>query len=537
MSDPRERSPVALIGLGLALVVLALLIWRSAFLIDDAYISFRYARNWAEHGVPAYNLDAQPPVEGYSNFLWVVMLRLAYGAGWSLEVTSQVLGALCGFATLVVLHLHLARTLRLPPLAVALGDISLAAFPPFAVWCTGGLETSLLGLLVLGSYAGLMRRKAGAGLPAAALGLALALTRVEGFAWVLAVAACAWIATPRGERPSRRRRFGLFLGVYLVGFGAFLVWRHGVYGEWMANTVHAKAGFTGERLLRGAKTSVSFLLLFPSALLALVSLVCALGGERRGPALGLGGLLLAFLGYNLLVGGDWMPFFRFLAPATPMLAGLLALTYARLRPSLALPVASAAIVASLLPLYDGSLLPRGLRVALDSREFKQSRDLTEWGRWQRSKQNLETIFLPLGRALKQHFGEGDSLTFGAIGAVGWQSNLRIHDINGLVDREVARRGGTTSDRSAGHDKQVPRSWFVERKPTLFHAVLVPQAIGPEGSPGYRQALAAARRMIDARVFANPEEEVLRDLTVVRAYRLNADQGIPEGSLLVVLAAK
>jgi hypothetical protein len=42
------------------------------FVSDDAYISFRYARNLAEHGQLVFNLGER--VEGYTNFLWTVLL-------------------------------------------------------------------------------------------------------------------------------------------------------------------------------------------------------------------------------------------------------------------------------------------------------------------------------------------------------------------------------------------------------------------------------------------------------------------------------
>ena len=530
-------ASVRFLGLALALCVLGLLVWRSAFLIDDAYISFRYARNWAEHGVPAFHPDASPPVEGYSNFLWVLLLRLCHGLGWGLEGASQTLGVLCGMATLVVLHLHLTRTLALPPVAAALGTLSLAAFPPFAVWCTGGLETGLFSLLCLSTYAALVRRGGSpipTGLLAGALALGVALTRVEGFAWVLGITAVAWLAGPRQERG---RRLAPFFAVYLTGFGLFLFWRHGVYGEWMANTVHAKAGLTGARLLRGAKTTLSFLLLFPSAMAALFLGVLALRGEHRRAALGLGGLFTAFLAYDWLVGGDWMPFFRFLAPGAPMMAALLAIGFARLSSKAATGAAAGLGLLSLLPLFDLHVIPRGMREAMEFREFKQSGYLTEWGRWQKSVSNLESIFLPLGRALAQVATEDDALTFGAIGAVGWESNMRIHDYNGLIDRDVARRSGTATGRSAGHDKAVPRAWFLEREPTMFHATLV-STNSTEDTPIIRnRVLTAATKKINARVFSNPAEEPLRAVTRVQVYPLEPEEGLPPGTWLGVLTAR
>ena len=51
----------------------SLLTYRFWHNIDDAFISFRYAKNWAMGYGPRYNLGLQQPEEGYSNFLWVVV--------------------------------------------------------------------------------------------------------------------------------------------------------------------------------------------------------------------------------------------------------------------------------------------------------------------------------------------------------------------------------------------------------------------------------------------------------------------------------
>ena len=44
--------------------------------VDDAFITFRYAANWAAGLGPVYN--AGEHVEGYSNFLWLCVLSLAH---------------------------------------------------------------------------------------------------------------------------------------------------------------------------------------------------------------------------------------------------------------------------------------------------------------------------------------------------------------------------------------------------------------------------------------------------------------------------
>lgn len=521
----------------MALAALGALVLRTNFLIDDAFISFRYGRNWAETGTPAYNPGSAPPVEGYSNFLWVLALRVMAQVGLELESASRVLSVLCGAATVVLVHRFLLATLGLGALAAALGAIALAAFPPFAVWCTGGLESAAFGLALFASFALLLDRGEGgrgerdrrAGVTAGLCGLCVALLRVEGLLWSLGLAVCAGVAGAGG--PGRlRRRLGPYLALVLVGFGAFLLWRRATYGEWMANTVLAKAGMSGEVLGRGLRTTASYLVLFVSPVIALVALPLTARGERRGAALGCAAVVAAFLVYDTLVGGDWMPFFRFLAPATPFLAVLLALLFQRLPREGALAAAAACVGVALAPVFGASLVPRGVREALYFRTFRVGYE-TEWQRWQTGQRNLD-MFVKLGKGLGQIRRPGDSLTFGAIGAVGYYSGMVIHDRNGLVDREVARHG-VTGGRSAGHDKQVPRAFFLDRRPTLFHGVFAPFPIGDEDSDTYRAALDQTVQ----RVFGEgPGEEPLREACLPEVHALRPDEGIPPGSSLMVLRA-
>ena len=69
----RRHFTAFLVGLIACLSILAIQIWRYWFICDDAFISFRYARNLATgHGL-VFNPGFER-VEGYTNFLWVLML-------------------------------------------------------------------------------------------------------------------------------------------------------------------------------------------------------------------------------------------------------------------------------------------------------------------------------------------------------------------------------------------------------------------------------------------------------------------------------
>src|SRR5204863_10164001 len=70
------------------------------FVNDDAYISFRYARNLAEHGQLVFNVGER--VEGFTNFLWTVLLAGGIKLGLSPVLTSRSSGIAFGVGTLAV---------------------------------------------------------------------------------------------------------------------------------------------------------------------------------------------------------------------------------------------------------------------------------------------------------------------------------------------------------------------------------------------------------------------------------------------------
>src|SRR3989441_194942 len=154
------RSPGGarlLLAAGL-LATLALLLAHAAvywFLTDDAFISFRYARN-LRHGDGLVFNPGLDRVEGYTNFLWVVLLAGGGALGVPPETAANLLSLA---ATLGLWGLVIRFTLRFPPPAerrwlILVPPLFLAATRSVAGWSRGGLETRLFELLALG---GLLR--------------------------------------------------------------------------------------------------------------------------------------------------------------------------------------------------------------------------------------------------------------------------------------------------------------------------------------------------------------------------------------------
>src|SRR5262245_66613749 len=96
----RQRRLLAWAPLALCAGILVWHALQYAFVTDDAYISFVYSRNLAEHGQLTFNLGDH--VEGYTNFLWTFLLGVLMLVGIPPEIASRVLGTAAGMATLVV---------------------------------------------------------------------------------------------------------------------------------------------------------------------------------------------------------------------------------------------------------------------------------------------------------------------------------------------------------------------------------------------------------------------------------------------------
>lgn len=307
-------SPLLHIALGLGAPMLLVLwnAWRvRSFTIDDAYISFRYAENLANgHGL-VYNLGER--VEGYTNFLWTLLLALAARLGAPTEAAAKVLGVLSACAALVPTYL-LSRRLRPLTTIPSLAPWLLASSFLFTGYSIFGLETPLfIALILAGTELFFREEERESGVPWSGLVFALAaLTRPEAplFLGLLAV----WQASPHFGRRSLARA-----ALFVIPVALHILWRHHYYGSFLPNTLAAKTG-DFEQQLRGGRDYLQNYVghAKPIVWIALVSVAISIARKRR-EGLAIGSIVALYLAYVLAIGGDWMPYFRFVAPAEPFL--------------------------------------------------------------------------------------------------------------------------------------------------------------------------------------------------------------------------
>lgn len=480
------------------LVPYLLLVQRFAFVCDDAYISFRYARHLARGVGLRFNAGELPPVEGYSNLLWILWLApFELAAPGSLPRVAMISSALLG-ALLLVLVLRLAeRRLRLSAAQLLSTGVVLVTLPPFFVWSTSGLETMACACAVFLVFERLSLdperpRVLAAGLAACAA----VLTRADGALFVAAALGASVIAAPEpGRALAAAVRTGLFA---LAAVLAQLAFRVGYHGAWVPHTAHVKAGLSSVRLERGFGYVASLLLELPSLLL--VPLAAAAWVRTRGRmALAALSFLLFALAYSILVGGDFMAMGRFLVPAMAFAALSFAVLGRGLGDGGRLVLCTVLVVASgLASGFDGAPVPASLRQRVHFR-WNAPRARSEASQWRGMRARARS-WVRLGKALAVHTQPGESIVLTNLGAIGYFTELHAFDQFGLVSPEVAVSQPVLTRASPGHDRLVPPSFFFDQEPDYLEAWISP-ASAPAGdrlSPQTGALLSAGRARLERR---------------------------------------
>jgi len=281
--------------------------------VDDAYITFRYAHNFARGWGLTFN-QAPPRAEGYSSLLWTLLtavpeaLRLdtvGFAKGLGLVFTGGMLAAVAW----AVQRLGAERVPSDRRVAAAFACALVLAFPCAPAHAISGMETALAAFLVALVAALFVASVDGVALPVA--GLALGLTRPEANLFVFCVLAAHLCTLPR-ERRARFVRL-VFFG-YVLPAALYFLARMSYYGHPFPLPYYVKATSTG---LPGLREVVSFT--GAAAVGAAVPTAFLLASRRRRPILLFAALVplpLYFLKVDPIMGYGH----RYLFPLLPAIA-------------------------------------------------------------------------------------------------------------------------------------------------------------------------------------------------------------------------
>jgi arabinofuranosyltransferase len=430
--------------------------WLAVYQVDDAFIVYRYARNLARGDGFVFNSGER--VEGVTCFLWTVALAPFSAAGAPLPRVAPALSALAGLCCLVLVarrHAEIEGRDRVV-LRDLLTPVLLAATPSFAYWSVGALETVPYALLLtMAARHDALEKRAGTGWASAAwLGIA-GLVRPETPLVVGALAvdrarSLGWAAAAR------------WLGVVAAIVGPFLAFRRLYFGSWLPNTYYAKAGAPFPVLVaRGGsylgKCLASIVPSFGSSgvaavMLGALALAVLLIFAWRRPSLRTEAIVVLAVAAAVVVeGGDWMVLDRFWVPALPCLAVIAGAALFHLSSR----HRSGAVAASLLAV---GIVASGTSRGIRERDGGQGLLVNALG--------YRHAHREIARVLNERAAAGDAVALMDVGMIGWYADrLRVFDITGLTDRDIAHAPGDFLD------KRFPVADLLARNPRFI--VLVP----------------------------------------------------------------
>jgi len=497
------KGPVTLekrlfpLAIAATLVLLLLHAAHFWFLTDDSFISFRYARNLAQgHGL-VFNPGGER-VEGYTNFLWVILLAGFDRLGAAPESVAPVLGlvltaALWGLVAWYAIRLSPPgphHWLALVPL------VFLAATRSVAVWATSGLETRFFETLVVAGaltlIAGLEREGSTPLTTTRSLDIAgllfglAALTRPDGVLLGFAALGAAFLT-----RPSRRLLRPVI--IFLILTGGHLIFRGLYYGELLPNTYHAKVG--GRAWWRmGGRYVALFVLEYAVFLwIPLLVLACKRIHGKRGVGTMhrlaiIAAIILPHALYITAIGGDHFEFRPF-DLYFPLLFIIMYDGAKAIAASRGLKVAAACCVLVLAGLASPLRLPGYASLLAETNAAFVGLRAEEHATF------LASV-VPEGKALGKLVASGvlsedTHVAIDCVGAIPYYSGLTVLDRLGLTDREVAREGIAT-DRLMAHDRRASPELARRRGVDLWAADFVHLLWNP-ADPGFTRLVAQANQ--------------------------------------------
>ncbi|MHB0937428.1 MAG: hypothetical protein ACYDCO_11135 [Armatimonadota bacterium] len=451
------RPAVVILACLVALFFLGMFLVKRGMIFDDSFISYRYAKNLAfGHGITWNPREA--PVEGYTNFLLVVVLAPCIKLGIDPLAATRFFSLLAGLGIAYLLFTSAKKMYGASGSVAALVALSFLLISKTHNLITVGLETVLFGAALFGAFLLGCRylesdKARDAGWFGAAA-FAAFLLRPEAVFLVIAFAA---VILFRGlTSPGRAKVITVPAGAvgltFLLPLAGYLLWKYLHFGDILPNPYYIKAAASQLVSQLGMETVRIFLGQFAALLIAaLVSFRLANGdrGQRAMAAIAVALYLLFYLHVEPLMD----IFGRFLYPAGILLAFL------------AMP---ALVVAFrfLESLRWHALLKSGLACLLVVGAFNWKAPVETYlslanteaaARFTLSQNTLMQREAQIGKALGRYPGiDSIRIAFGDAGVIPYYSGALHLDVVGLNDRVIARE----------KDRQKLVGYFFNQQPDL-----------------------------------------------------------------------
>jgi len=448
-------------------------------ILDDAYIFFRYAENIYNGFGFVWNIG-EPPVEGYTSFLYLAILVLSKFFTIDLELFSILFGIISSALTLYISYLvyDLLYSERMKNVSsIIITVIVLALAPAYTYWSAAGMETSFYSMfliLTIYLFLKLSDKSRYAFLIGGLFGI-LCIIRFE--AVLFFVAALYYLMKEKNSllKINFNRNAILFAIGFTVLFGSYFIWRWSYFGYFFPNTYYAKTGGGLYQITGGFLYTVKALRLFYGfgwipIIIVMIFINKKMFSEK---GLFLFSLGLISIATTIFIGGDHFHFGRFVLPVLPLLFVFFPPAFDKMQSAqikylkLNARYRSAVILIILVSLllskhvyqeaFNGfQNLIKGKKETLAVYDLSAEEDIIDW----------QHGFIIMGKTLHQIALKDDYIAVVPIGAIGYYSKINVIDMVGLVDPVIAHEQFSPESVrkwTAGHTKGDGK-YILSRKP-------------------------------------------------------------------------
>lgn len=425
---------------------------------DDAYIFFRYAKNYANGYGLVYNIGER--VEGYTSFLWVYLLGLGYKYLRIEPVNlSVVLGVLSYMLILGILYRFSDKFITHKSNFILIPILLYAADGSFTRYVFSGMDTLLfVALFLIAIYVLIFIRHP---LQVAIAFFFLALSRPEGLAY-LGLGLIFVLVSEKNKYDGLKRAFQI-IAIFFALYAPYFIWRYVYYGYLLPNTYYAKASALSlMKAKRGFELLVQVISWTNFWLYAILSVFLII--KKRSSDIYLFFLILLCFSivYFVIIGGDFIVWFgpRFLMPILPLLYLLSSIFLFELYKSIRLFIGRGLILGITIFI-----------IILRLSSYPNSIDLSGY----KSQMNS---WIHLAIYIRDHTPEDILLATDAAGIIPYYSGRSSIDMFGLTDAHIAHL--PLDKRSIGvvaHEKFSPM-YIISREPDC----IVSTWINEEGIP-------------------------------------------------------
>ncbi len=488
-------------------------------LIDDTYITLRYAKNFSQGRGLVFN--AGEKVEGYTSLLWTFTLGLAASLGLPLVLTSKILAILFALGNLLVL-LKLINIYH-PDYPAGYLVVIMGGSLIFSFWSFTGMETSFALLWYLLSIYYVLTLLLSEEIQPGKImlgGLTLALAALSRPEIYLIVVVNLLVLLFMVSSSIRYKTVAGYLGSFLLIFAPVFFWKYHYYGFPFPNTFYVKVDYSSSTLMKfGLEYLLNALTAhFPLLITLIISFIAAAKTmlSRRYLYLLILGSAQVFT--ILYTGADHFAGYRYFYNLLPLLTllgipafkWLLGLTdNEAARPKLASLIALSIMALTLVSCFYWKSL--GYELTRSDGALLTEK-LVRVGKW-----------------LQVNADPDASLATPVIGAMPYYSELKTYDMYGLTDTYIAHRKTELGKGLKDHD-EYDMAYLLKKQPdyifiSLYRINSLIELINQPAMPGYRELYSQIpfkRYQIVNGSFQGAEFTFLKQIHNLRKFEASSD---------------